>query len=821
MTEPQGSSEQNHHSSHMPQQGVFENVQAGGDISFRDLLQILLVPGRGGQESERQGIRHNLPQPDYGQFIGREHELTKIFQKLRPYPHSTNSVITIDGIGGIGKSALALEVAHRFLRDYSKLPVEERFEAIIWSSAKRTILRPDRGIVTRQQACQTLEDICKSIAFTLTIEEQIRARQSEIVEFVCRALTQQRTLLIIDNLETIDDEAVIEFLQESLPAPTKAIVTTRHRLDVAYPIRLSGMPWKDAEQLIEQECQKKNVVLSTEEITRLYNRTGGVPLAIVWTVARIGFGRRTDTVLASLGSPQGDVAHFCFKEVINYIKDRDAYNLLLALAVCKGEATREELRYVAGFEEDELSCDEGLVELDVLSLISKRGNTFIMLPLTKEYVAHQLKSDPDFERKALERLNNYKIKPLILQARAKACNILQKYYGQTRLLNARLANIDSLYVDVDVLIQPSSQIYAESSEALQASKLNQQCDNLGLELKQSRCAGTEIISQYEKLMILGKPGAGKSTFLRYLATNCCKENHFPDYVPILLELKTLGNEEDCDLLKLIHKEFGFGTINDTQQILDSGKAFILLDALDELSPPLRRKTQNNISKFCKRYYKNRIIITCRNQSDDYKLPMFNYVELADFNVNQVKQFANNWFSTFVEESEQAVEINKRFVRALEQPECNRIVELSTSPMLLSLICWIFQNSGTLPRERLEISRHAVDLLLSKWDEQKGVQRDSIYQNLTLEGKKRLLGYIATRKREQTQGVFFDQDELVNYIRDYFIKDYLDNISLEDCRGILRGIESQNGLIVERAKGLYSFSNRTFQEYFLDWFEDES
>jgi predicted ATP-dependent serine protease len=89
---------------------------------------------------------------------------------LRPYPHSSNSVITIDGIGGIGKSALALEVAHRFLRDYDKLPADERFDAIVWASAKRTALRPDRGIVTRRQPCQTLEDICKSIAFALVIE---------------------------------------------------------------------------------------------------------------------------------------------------------------------------------------------------------------------------------------------------------------------------------------------------------------------------------------------------------------------------------------------------------------------------------------------------------------------------------------------------------------------------------------------------------------------------------------------------------------------------------------------------------------------------
>lgn len=104
------------------------------------------------------------------------------------------------------------------------------------------------------------------------------------------ALIQQRTLLIVDNLETVDDEAVMDFLRE-LPAPTKAIVTTRHRIDVAYPVRLVGMPWEDAQALIEQECEKKGVTLDAQDAERLFDRTGGVPLAIVWSVGLMGLGQ--------------------------------------------------------------------------------------------------------------------------------------------------------------------------------------------------------------------------------------------------------------------------------------------------------------------------------------------------------------------------------------------------------------------------------------------------------------------------------------------------------------------------------------------------
>jgi LuxR family glucitol operon transcriptional activator len=94
-------------------------------------------------------IYHNLPQPDYGTFIGREEELAQGHRILRPYPHSQEHLVTIDGIGGIGKSALALETAHRYLREYEALLEEERFGAIIWTSAKSSVLTAD-GIKPRQ-----------------------------------------------------------------------------------------------------------------------------------------------------------------------------------------------------------------------------------------------------------------------------------------------------------------------------------------------------------------------------------------------------------------------------------------------------------------------------------------------------------------------------------------------------------------------------------------------------------------------------------------------------------------------------------------------
>lgn len=348
-------------------------------------------------------IYHNLPQPDYGHFIGREAELAQVFRILRPYPDSQMHLVTIDGLGGIGKTALALEVAHRYLRDADQFPVRERFEAIVWTSAKQTVLRA-QGSVRRQQVLRNLDDIFAAIAVALEREDITRARSAEQAEVVRNALIQQRTLLIVDNLETVDDEAVINFLLE-LPAPTKAIVTTRHRIDVAYPVRLVGMPWEEAQPLIALEIEKKGVALRAEEVRRLYERTGGVPLAIVWSIAQMGFGYGVEAVLRRLGQPADDVAQFCFAGSVERIRGRPAHHLLMALALFELDAGREALGYVVNLPE--IDRDEGLVTLELLSLVNKRADRFRLSPLTKSFAQAEILDYPDFLATSRQRLVTY------------------------------------------------------------------------------------------------------------------------------------------------------------------------------------------------------------------------------------------------------------------------------------------------------------------------------------------------------------------------------------------------------------------------------
>jgi tetratricopeptide (TPR) repeat protein len=352
-------------------------------------------------EKKQKGTLHNLPQPDYEDFVGREAEIRKVMEQL--HPDSRPWIVTIDGIGGIGKSALALEIAHRYV-DPKKVSAAERFDGIVWVSAKETMLTAE-GISTRPQVLRHLSDIYTAIAVTLK-QEKITMAHSDVEQdsLVRDALTQQRVLIVLDNLETVDDEKVNTFIRE-LPKPTKAIVTTRHRIDVSFPIRLSGMPWEDTCKIIEQECNKKNVDLTTGEAMQLFQKTGGVPLAVVWSIALMGIGYPVKTVLDKLGDAEDKFAEFCFKESLESIRSGPAYKILLTIALFATDAGREALGIIPNLTARER--DEGLVQLEVLSLADKQADRFKLLPLTTTYVLSELKKHPDVSEDLYRRWIDY------------------------------------------------------------------------------------------------------------------------------------------------------------------------------------------------------------------------------------------------------------------------------------------------------------------------------------------------------------------------------------------------------------------------------
>ncbi|MEM6436216.1 MAG: hypothetical protein AAF773_20555 [Cyanobacteria bacterium P01_D01_bin.115] len=183
--------------------------------------------------------------------------------------------------------------------------------------------------------------------------------------------------------------------------------------------------------------------------------------------------------------------------------------------------------------------------------------------------------------------------------------------------------------------------------------------------------------------------------------------------------------------------------------------------------------------------------------------------MADFNQDQIAEFATKWFA-----AKQDPEKGQNFVQRLADNE--PIQELATNPLLLTLLCLVFGEAADFPANRSELYKEGLDVLLKKWDAKRNIERDQIYKKLSLKRKEDLLSQLAFATFSQGD-YFFKQSVVEQHIIDYIRNlpgAHEDEEALQlDSEAVLKSIEAQHGLLVERARRIYSFSHLTFQEYF--------
>ncbi|MBF2049303.1 MAG: AAA family ATPase [Elainella sp. C42_A2020_010] len=355
--------------------------------------------------STRQ-IPHNLPASSCTAFIGREEELARLLELLSPQ-HAA-PIISVDGIGGVGKTTLVVEAAYRCLQascsDASASTVPT-FDAIIFTSAKEFRLMPF-GLLKSLAPRRTLNDIFRQITYVIEELDLAGVAFAEQLDLIRTTLARYRTLLIVDNLETVkDQQEVLAFLYE-LPPTVKAVITTREQI-IFVPVRLTSMPESDGLSLIQHESQTKGVSLSLTDQMQLYQATGGIPVAISYAVGQLANGTPLREIVQKIGQSDGDVARFCFESSVQPLKQQPAYRLLLALALFPAPALQEALVQVAVPELEADQAEPDLAKLRGLSLVRQEHDRYSMLPLTREYALAELKVNPDFAQQSRERWITY------------------------------------------------------------------------------------------------------------------------------------------------------------------------------------------------------------------------------------------------------------------------------------------------------------------------------------------------------------------------------------------------------------------------------
>lgn len=227
----------------------------------------------------------SIPDERYYLLPGREQHLGQLLKALQDAEGPP--VVVIDGLGGIGKTAIAVELARRALYQGS-------FEGAVGDSAKQEILVGGE-IVPVGEAMLDLDRLLDAISRQLGHWEIPTLKMEEKRAAISHLLHQHRYLVLVDNLETAENaNALIAHLRGFLNG-SRAIVTSRKKVrhDFILALSLQGLEVDDSVFFLQKDAGQRKVQQIMEaprkKLVEIHELTGGAPLALKLVVGQAKF----------------------------------------------------------------------------------------------------------------------------------------------------------------------------------------------------------------------------------------------------------------------------------------------------------------------------------------------------------------------------------------------------------------------------------------------------------------------------------------------------------------------------------------------------
>lgn len=385
----------------------------------------------------------------------------------------------------------------------------------------------------------------------------------------------------------------------------------------------------------------------------------------------------------------------------------------------------------------------------------------------------------------------------LAKARTFAEPILRERCGTMRILDMeRPIDAETIYTRVNILERLTGRRRKSMAE-IQAELNSHDSSRFGMaQPAEIKLDAESVAANHRRLFVLGKPGAGKTTFLKRLSIRCAEGRFSGDLAPAYVELRSLANSTLEDQFRRLWGQ-------DPWPLIEAGRALVLLDGLDEVPEAQFKAVRSQVESLAERAGSSVILLSCRIAAQDYVFPQFTDVEIADFGHEEISAFSRLWFTArgLPEKWEPFVQ------RLVDHPP---LLELAHSPLLLTMMTLLFEERSDFDGNRAELYEEAISILLKKWDAKRSIVRDKPYESLTLTRRQDLLCSIARARFERNEYLFERvglEQQVLHYFHQYGLA-----LDLQP-EAIVTAIEAQHGLLVERARGIYSFSHLTFQEYF--------
>lgn len=253
------------------------NLQRTAIEQLTDTVRTMEVDARAGQKVH---LTHRLGAPTYSDLVGIQAHIEHVLRQLQE--GQPPWIVVIEGLGGIGKTALADAVVRHFI-DYNV------YDEIGWVSAHQHRLNLGGAITQNPQPALTVASLVEALVQQLLPElSSTLGQRNDVLLTRLRTLLKQRPyLIVIDNLESlIDVESLLPTLQE-LANPTKFLLTSREVLNTPPTIAHFTVPELSevhALELIRKEATSSNLPMlaaaPASDLQPIYATVGGNPLAL-------------------------------------------------------------------------------------------------------------------------------------------------------------------------------------------------------------------------------------------------------------------------------------------------------------------------------------------------------------------------------------------------------------------------------------------------------------------------------------------------------------------------------------------------------------